>query len=190
MSHACDKHVTWVVHMKKRSKNTNEFVQVTRGYIADMRHLATKSALAHSVLWVLVERMNKTNAVVISQTALSEILGSPRGSISRAISTLKDNNWIQIVKIGSSNAYVVNSRVVWTANNRTGHRYAVFNAEVVATETEQAQREIEAWENLELKHVPVISKTETPISGNEELPPPDQKEIDTGLDDIPLIEED
>ena len=49
---------------------------------------------------------------------------------------------------------------------------------------------MEAWENMELNHVPVISQGETPIQGNEELPPPDQKEIDTGIDDIPIIKSD
>ena len=176
--------------MKKVKKSTNDFVQVTRGYIVEMRALASKSPLAHSVLWVLVERMNKTNAVVISQTALSEILGSPRGSISRAISILRDHRWVQVVKIGTSNAYILNSNVVWTSSIKTGKRYAVFNAEVIATETDQSEQEIKGWENMELKHVPVIQQSETPIAGNEDVPPPDQKEIDTGIDDIPMIRSD
>lgn len=173
--------------MRKQPKTTNDFVQVTRGYIVEMRQLAQRSPLAHTILWLFIERMNKTNAVVISQTAISEITDSHRVTVSKAVKLLSSENWIQVVKIGTSNAYVVNSKVIWTASNRTGKRYSVFNAEVVATETEQSTKELEAWNKLELKHVPVISNKETAIEGQEELTPPDQLGIDTGLDDIPLI---
>jgi hypothetical protein len=174
--------------MKKAiPKTTNDFVQVTRGYISDMRGLAKRSPLAHSMLWLLIERMNKTNAIVISQKAMAELLDAHKGSISRAAKLLADERWVQVVKIGTSNAYVVNSEVSWRANNRNGKRYSVFNAEVIATESEQA--DMRAWESMELKHVPIISKSEKPIAGNEDLPPPDQGEIDTGLSDIPLIQD-
>ena len=108
--------------MQNPRKTTNDYVQVTRGYISEMRQLSRRSPLAHSILWLLVERMNKTNAVVISQQALAELLDSHKGSISRAVKLLSQENWIQIVKIGTSNAYVVNSTVVWRASNRTGNR--------------------------------------------------------------------
>lgn len=171
--------------MKKDiTKSTNDFVQVTRGYISEMRGLAKRSPLAHSMLWLLIERMNKTNAIVISQKAMSELLDAHKGSISRAAKMLADERWVQVIKIGTSNAYVVNSQVIWRANNRNGKRYTVFNAEVIATETEQSS--LKAWDNMELKHVPVISKKERAIAGNEDLPPPDQREMDTGFDDIPL----
>jgi hypothetical protein len=175
--------------MKKDiTKTTNDFVQVTRGYISDMRGLARRSPLAHSMLWLLIERMNKTNAIVISQKAMSELLDAHKGSISRAAKMLSEERWVQVVKIGTSNAYVVNSQVIWRANNRNGNRYAVFNAEVIATDTEQ--NDLDAWNGMELKHVPVISKTERVVQGNEDLPPPDQREIDTGLSDIPRMTED
>ena len=176
--------------MQKAKKTTNDYVQVTRGYISEMRQLSRRSPLAHSILWLLVERMNKTNAVVISQQALAELLDSHKGSISRAVKLLSQENWIQVLKIGTSNAYVVNSTVVWRASNKTGVRYTVFNAEVVATETEQSKQELERWDAMELKHVPVISKNESMILGNEDLPPPDQVEMDTGVSDIPTINKD
>jgi hypothetical protein len=175
--------------MKKEiTKSTNDFVQVTRGYISEMRSLGKRSPLAHSMLWLLIERMNKTNAIVISQKAMAELLDAHKGSISRAAKMLSDERWVQVVKIGTSNAYVVNSQVIWRANNRNGKRYTVFNAEVIASESEQS--DLAAWDNMELRHVPVISKSEKVVQGNEDLPPPDQREIDTGLSDIPRMSED
>ena len=51
-----------------------------------------------------------TNAVVCSYTTLCEITGVSRPTVGRAIKLLKDDQWIDTVKIGNANAYCVNER--------------------------------------------------------------------------------
>lgn len=173
--------------MKEIKKNTNDYVQVTRGYMKSMRELSNRSNAAFQILWLLTERMNRTNAVVISQAAISEILGVGRTTVHKAVSILKEEKWVQVVKIGTANAYVVNSKVVWRANNRDGKRFATFHADIIATASEQPHP-IEQWDDIELKQIPVMRKKEIPVPGNEELPPPDQLDlIDNTPEESPLI---
>ena len=124
-------------------KNTSDFLQVTRGYVKEMRELAKRSPAAHQVLWLLAERMNRTNAVVISQKTMGQILGYSRATLNRAVTLLKNECWVQVVTTGTSNAYIVNSKVLW--RDHGGKRYASFYAEVVVSEDEQLNS-IEQWD--------------------------------------------
>lgn len=152
-----------------------DFVQVTRGYLRDLRELSRKSPAAWNIFSLLTERMNKGNAVVISQATIAQILGYTRQTVNKAVSLLESERWLQVVKIGQSNAYILNSKVVW--RDHSGKRYAGFFAEVVAAESEQTTP-IEDWDRIELRQVPLIGSKEQPlIDQTEELPPPDQLDL-------------
>lgn len=158
-----------------RLKTTpKDFVQLTRGSMRDMRELSSRSLAAFQILFLIAERMNKTNALVISQATLSEILGFTRSTVNVAVKLLEKERWVQVIKIGQSNAYVANAQVVW--RDASGKRYTSFNAQVVASESEQ-DGPIENWDNVQLRHVPILGPSEEPIVGDEELPPPDQKDL-------------
>lgn len=167
--------------MKPIRKDPHDFAMLTRGYIKDIRELSRRSPAAFQVFMLLVERMNRTNAVVISQATLGKILGYGRTAIHNAVRLLEAEKWVQVVKVGTANGYIINSKVLWRDNN--GKRYASFYAEVVVSADEQG-RPIEDWDNVELRHVPLISKNEFIIDDGADLPPPDQKDLFP-----PLIEE-
>jgi len=161
------------VHLKQIRKDPADFAMLTRGYIRDIRELSRRSPSAFQVFMLLTERMNKTNAIVISQSTLCQILNYGRTAIHNAIRLLESERWLQIVKIGTANGYVINSKVVW--RDHSGKRYASFYAEVVVSESDQG-RPVEDWDNVELRHVPVLQAGEHPISTGD-LPPPDQAEL-------------
>ena len=95
-------------------KNGNDFnfVQLSKGYLEQMRSLTRKSPLAQEILFYLVEHMGRTtNAVVCSYITLQEATGMGRSSVGKAIKLLKSENWIEAVRIGSTTAYAVNPRV-------------------------------------------------------------------------------
>ena len=154
--------------------DVKDFVQYTRGYLKNQRELARRSPAAWQVFTLLTERMNKSNAIVISQSTMAEILGYTRTTINSAVKLLEKENWMQVLKVGQVNAYVINNKVVW--RDRGGKRYASFSADVVVSESEQA-RAIENWDNVELRHVPVLMPGDLPIVGDEDLPPPDQRDL-------------
>ena len=155
----------------------HNFVQLSRSYLRDMRALARKSPVAHELLYYLVETMGKTtNAVVVSYVTLCEVLQVSRPTAARAVKILKTGNWIDAVKIGSATAYCVNEKVFWQSG-RNQRKYAKFSATVIASETEQEKDYISDSKH-NLTYIPVVERHENAIQGNEQLPPPDQGDLD------------
>lgn len=162
----------------RESQEVNHnFVQLSRSYLRDMRALARKSPVAHELLYYLVETMGKTtNAVVVSYSTLCEVLQVSRPTTARAVKILKTDRWIDAVKIGSATAYCVNEKVFWQSG-RNQRRYAKFSATVVASETEQDADYMNTLDHP-LTYVPIIENREIVTHGSEELPPPDQGDLD------------
>lgn len=150
--------------MKPIKKDPNNFAMITVGYLHDVRDLAKRSPAAHQLLMLLIERMNRANAVVASQTTLCQILGYKRTSIHNAIRVLEAEKWVQVVKIGTANGYVVNSKVAWKTHK--GERYSSFYAEVIISEKDQ-NRMADSWDGVELRHVPVLKSGERAITNSE-----------------------
>ena len=122
--------------MSTQPENHN-FVQVSRSYLKHWRQLTSKNALASEILLYLVEHMGRTsNAVICSYKTLQEVTCYSRTSIAKAIKLLKDDNWIDTIKVGSATAYGINERVFWQAG-KNQRRYALFSANVIASESEQ-----------------------------------------------------
>lgn len=157
--------------------NNHNFVQLSRAYLRSWRSLIRKNGLAAEILFYLVERMGRTtNAVVCSYATLTEVTGYSRRSVATAIKVLKDDNWIQVIKIGNASAYCLNERVVWQAG-RNQRKYAIFSATVVASESEQ-EKDFEERTKEKLIYIPVVEHHERIVSGSEDLPPPDQKDLE------------
>jgi len=153
------------------------FVQFNRAHLKNWRALIRKAPLAAEILMFLVEKMGRTsNAVVCSYKVLTELTGYSRTSVATAIATLKSDNWIATVKVGNATAYAVNERAVWTAA-RNQRRYAIFSATVIAGETEQ-ESDFFKKANEKLRFVPFVGAEERILLTNEDLPPPDQKDLD------------
>ncbi len=163
--------------LPEERKNLN-FVQFSRGAMRQHRELIRKSPLAAEILDFMVESMDRSNILVCSYKVLEEITGYKRRSIAYAVKILKDDLWIQSIKIGNATAYVVNSAAFWTthANNKS---YSMFHATVIAAASEQEQT-LEQLQNVKLKRVPVWDRKsgERPVLDDEQLPPPDQQDLD------------
>ena len=161
---------------KEISANSN-FVQLNRSYLKAMRNLAGKSPLGMQILLYLTEHMGRTtNAVVCSYKTLTEVTGMSRTSVANAIRVLKQDNWVDAVKIGNATAYAVNERVMWQAG-RNQRKYAIFSATVVASETEQESNYHQKAQQ-KLTYVPVIESDDITTVGNDILPPPDPGDLD------------
>jgi len=169
-------------------KDAGDFVQFTRGYLKETRELAKKSLPAFMIFNFLTERMTRQNAIVVSHNTLMEILELSKSSVIRGVKVLQEGNWVQVVKIGQSNGYLVNSRVVWRSHQ--SKRYGYFGADVIVSEAEQSQT-VESLESQPLKHIPNVKLGEMLISDNQDLPPPDQKDlIEPDFDTVPYVKYD
>lgn len=149
------------------------WLQFEKKAMKELQVLAIKSPVAMGTLMYMVNRMSRSNALVVSQQAIANELGIKRESVNRAIKHLTDHNFVQVIKAGGASVYVVNSRVAWQGDR--GARYAAFGADVIALETEQTS-EIDHLPPL--KGVPKLHEGERLLVGNEALEPPDQGELE------------
>ena len=78
------------------------------------------------------------------------------------------------MKIGTANAYIINSKVFWQSYG--DKKMTVFHATIVASSDEQDEP-IENWDKVKLKHFPFLDHNEEAVVTDEALPPPDQVEI-------------
>ncbi|MGP9842589.1 replication/maintenance protein RepL [Halomonas sp. 72] len=157
-----------------KNRVTGGYYMMSRAAEKNLRALQAANPTAALVFSVIRENMQiGTNAVAISNTAFCKIIGKSRATVTRAIKHLAEHNYVQIVKVGTTNTYVVNEQVAFAGS--AGQRKAVFSATVVAHEVEQD----EGWDQVKkLKAVPVIYEDERAIMNDEELPPPDQTDLD------------
>ncbi len=113
----------------------------------------------------------------MSLDALVGITGLSKRTVQNSIKALSDARFIQILKSGKSNVYIINSQVAWQGPR--GHRFAVFNAEIMVSEGEQdlpVDDLIDQGKKLE--SVPIFDQGERALVGNEQIDPPDQGELD------------
>jgi hypothetical protein len=161
----------------QRLPKNMDFVQVSRAELRAIADLGAKSSLALDLLMVLAQSMDKQNAVMISFKAMEQILGKSRPTLDRAVRLLREDKWIQVVKVGTANAYILNSAVFWTDRGDKRHM-ASFGAQIVTTLDEQ-DKDLRANPNVKLKRVPtLVSKEERIVIGTDKLPPPDQQDLD------------
>ena len=165
--------VNAVVPLEKEKPNTFGWLQFEKKAMKELQELSMRSPPAMGTLMDLITRMSRSNALVVSQQAIASELKTSRETVNKAIRFLSTHNFIQVIKAGGSSVYVVNSRVAWQGVR--GERYAAFGADVIAVESEQTGE----IDNLPLlKSVPKLHEGERLLVGNEELPPPDQSEME------------
>jgi hypothetical protein len=158
------------------------FVQVSRRYLDELDELAFRSPAARKLLTSLVKAMNKQNAVMVSQESLVKLTGLSKPTIKRSVALLREQQWIEVLKVGTSNVYRVNSGVFWTA--RADGRWASFSAEVIVNFDEQDDITKAAPTNppkTTLRHIPFVHAEEEVVVAGTALgsdEPPEQAQID------------
>lgn len=166
--------VNAVVPLSKEKPATFGWLQFEKKALKELQDLAMKSPASMGTLMYMVNRMSRSNALVVSQQGIATELGVARETVNKAIKHLVTHNFVQVVKAAGASVYVVNSRVAWQGER--GARYAAFGADVVAFESEQPTN---ALDNLPpLKSVPKLHEGERLFVLNEPTEPPDQQELD------------
>ena len=161
----------------KRLPKNMDFVQVSRADMRAIAELGAKNSIALKLLMTFAQTMDRQNAVMISFKAMEEIMGKSRPTLDRAIRLLKEDNWLQVVKVGTANAYVLNSAVFWTDSNDK-RSMTNFTARIVTTLNEQ-DMDLRKNRNVRSKRTPtIVPNGERVILDTEPLPPPDQQDLD------------
>ena len=149
------------------------WLQLEKKVGQELQKLALKHPAAMATLMYLANNMGRNNALAVSQAVIAQKVGVTITAVNRAIKTLDQHRFIEVVKVGNLCVYRVNTRVAWQGHR--GERFAYFTADVIAIEKEQPA----GFENKEpLKQVPVLYGGERILVGNEEIDPPDQGELE------------
>jgi DNA-binding transcriptional ArsR family regulator len=115
-------------------KNRN-FVMFYREYMQETMWLSKKSGVASAILLFIIEHMDQYNSLICSYTLIQESLGVSKDSVRLAIKLLKDNGFIDVLKSGTSNIYIINPQIAWSSweNNK---KYCKFNGNVLIAQSE------------------------------------------------------
>jgi len=142
----------------KHGAVNSDFVQLSKIYMDETVSLANHAPAAFTVLMTLVKQMNKANSVMISNESLERICGVSNSTIKRAIKILREQQWIDVLKVGTSNVYRVNSNVFW--QDRADGKWASFQAQVVLNFDEQDEttkkKPVKSW----TRHIPLVEATD------------------------------
>lgn len=122
---------------KTKTRPPQAFVQVERSALLPWEQLIATDSTAARMMMIFLHRMNKRNAIVISQATLSKILGVGVRTVQRSMRTLKENHWVQLVKVGNVSVIVINHAVAWQDSRELKGRFSTFDAVVVADASEQ-----------------------------------------------------
>jgi hypothetical protein len=123
-----------------------------------------KNTLAGRLFLFFAKEMDGFNQVIFPHKMLMEIFEVSRVSISKAITYLKEEGFIVVVKVGNMNSYGINSNLIWKSQG-TNYKHSYFTAKIGITSTEQEQ-------DLELaqkKHSETLGRYKKAISQSEKL---------------------
>lgn len=124
---------------ENEEKNTN-FVQLYRDHIPEMRWLMTNHNFASSLLFFILEHMDTRNALACSYSVFEDYFGKSRMTIYRAVKLLEENGFIDVLKMGTSNVYIVNTNLAWTDKNNT-KKYAKYDGKILISKKENKDYE-------------------------------------------------
>lgn len=115
--------------------------------------LMAKSPIAYRIFKFLMNNMDAYNAVMCSQTVLQEQFDVSRMTISRAIKLLKEKQYIDVYKSGTSNVYAINKKIAWNSWG-SNYKHGKFSANIILSESEQEEEvklKIEKHQEVTLK---------------------------------------
>lgn len=141
---------------EQRGNKLQGWVQSDKAAHKAMWQLGVKHPTALTVLHFMVSKMQRgTNGVVMSAGALSKQMGISTRTVQTMIAVLRDSKFVQVLKSGNTNVYIINSKVAWQGER--GQRYASFNAHITVDEQEQ-DKDVDQLiaESEEMIDVPVM----------------------------------
>lgn len=121
---------------KAKKSPYDNWIQLNKDAYKAEDWLMAKSPIAYRIFKFLMNNMDGYNAVVCSYQVLQEYFDVSKPTITRAVKLLKERNYIDVHKSGTSNVYTVNKQIAW--NSWGNHfKYAKFGANIIISESEQ-----------------------------------------------------
>lgn len=124
---------------EEEKKNRNFYMVFKAGGSQALRGLMKKSTNAAMLFLYLAENIDKSNAIVATGRVLSEELNIHETAISRAIKILVDERYVDRLKTGNTNIFVLNPKIIWSSWANGKDRCWFDNTKVLFSKAEQPQ---------------------------------------------------
>jgi len=123
-----------VEEQEQLARNHN-FIQLYRDNMPEIRWLMTNHPFANNLLFFILQHMDNRNALACSYSVFEDYFEKSRSTIYRAIKVLEENGFIDVMKMGTSNVYIVNQDLAWTDKN-TNKKYAKYDGKILVSKKE------------------------------------------------------
>jgi hypothetical protein len=120
---------------KSDKRKNKDFIMVFRDNMSNLRWLMKESGIASSILSFIMEHMDNYNALVCSYDVFQEYFSVSKDTVRRAIKLLKEKSFINILKSGRSNIYVVNQDIAWSSWGNQ-KKYCKFAGNILISKSE------------------------------------------------------
>lgn len=120
---------------QREEEKNNHFIQLYREHMPEMRWLMTNHQFASSLLFFILEHMDNRNALACSYSVFEDYFGKRKTTIYRNLKILEDNGFVYILKMGTSNLYIVNADLAWT-DKKNHKRYVKYDGKILVSKKE------------------------------------------------------
>nr|WP_242451970.1 replication/maintenance protein RepL [Rhodanobacter sp. T12-5] len=119
---------------EEKKKNHN-FIQLYRDNMPELRWLMANHNFSSSLLFFILEHMDNRNALACSYAVFEDYFGKSRSTVYRAVKLLEENGFLNVLKMGTSNVYVVNEDLAWTDGNDK-KKFAKYDGKILVSKKE------------------------------------------------------
>lgn len=130
-----------------------DFVQLYKENMSYLGDLVRTNPVAAEIFLFISQNMNKQNALACPYSVLQEVTGKSRPTVGRAIKVLKEGNYLSSLRMGTTNVFIANPSIVWTAW-RTSKKYCAFDGKILVSKSENKAIE----EQLKKMNVPLFGE--------------------------------
>lgn len=134
-----ENHLAKEREQEERKKNYN-FIQLYRDNMPELRWLMSNHNLASSLLFFILEHMDNKNALACSYSVFEDYFGKHKTTIYRNLKILEENGFIDILKMGTSNVYVVNQDLAWSDSNDK-KKFTKYDGKILVSKKENKDYE-------------------------------------------------
>ncbi len=120
---------------REEEQKNNNFIQLYRDHMTEVRWLMTNHQFASSLLFFILEHMDNRNALACSYAVFEDYFNKHKTTIYRNLKILEENGFIDILKMGTSNLYVVNADLAWS-DKKNLKKYVKYDGKILVSRKE------------------------------------------------------
>lgn len=120
---------------QEENKKNHNFIQLYRDNMPELRWLMSNHNFASSLLFFILEHMDNRNALACSYSVFEDYFRKSRSTVYRAIKLLEENGFLNVLKMGTSNVYVINENLAWSDSNDK-KKFAKYDGKILVSKKE------------------------------------------------------